>query len=102
MLEFFSIGQIAVTCVECLGKQQQSSKPVAVLIKLARMTKFVLVPFWMIRPDVFDLISLLPTAMNVIQIVRWHTRLGLNIGGHSSQHSMNLASISAVKSKSHV
>ena len=68
MLPLFLIRQVAVTRVEALRQQKQAADPIPVFGEVRRVVELVFVTVRVIRPDVLDLVPLLPTAFDVLGV----------------------------------
>ena len=74
------VGQIAVARVEALGQQQQAADTVTILRECAcsrlvsRRPELLCVSFWMVGPDVLDLVAMRPATPRVLGVARCLSR----------------------------
>jgi hypothetical protein len=71
------IRQVAVAGIEALVEQKQATDAIAVLLEIARVGELLRVAFGMIRPDVFDLVTLTAT-LGILGVARCLYRLDLD------------------------
>src|SRR5439155_790486 len=90
------VGQVSIATVKTLREQKQSADAISVVGEIRGMLELIGVSFWVIGPDMFDLVAILSFS-DKFQIPRRQTRRRLNIVRHPRKETMQHITILLVK-----